>query len=204
MLELLQQLQTFRLAGLPVQVLAMDEPGLTGADRAEAMARPVLQAQQAGSEQTFVVLVGNLNARVITQPGMRATLATLLAQAESSKSLLALDMAFSSGTAWNCEMRSKLECGVSPVKATVANFRSWGWPLNHPSHDASSGASGADLAVPSQHANSGSSGPDVGQPSLQFPPRTPHVRRLKARHLGIDGTFYLGELKASPPASSSQ
>lgn len=204
MLELLQQLQTFRLAGLPVQVLAMDEPGLTGADRAEAMARPILQAQQAGPEQTFVVLVGNLNARVVTDPRVRATLAALLARAESSKPLLALDMAFSSGTAWTCEMRSKLECGVSSVKATYANYRSWGWPLDRPSHDASSGASGADLAVPSRNANSRSSRPDPGQPSQPLAFRAPHVRRLKVRHLGIDGTFYLGELKASPPASSSK
>lgn len=165
-LGLLQRVHTLRLAGLPVRVLAMDAPNLTGSERAAAMADAIRRARVTAPDDTFVVLLGNLNVR-IGESADRVTTATLLSQDKGSEPLLTLDLAFSGGSAWTCAMDERLDCGITRLEVGPANYRAWGWAVNR----------GTDFRL-----------------------RVPHVRRMAFRHHGIDGTYYLGVLTASPPA----
>ncbi len=115
--QLLEQLRWLRAQGLDVNVFVFDHPELQGESREGAMARTILSQVEQGPRRFFLVVTGNIHPR--TNPGVPWDLGYrpmgyMLAQ--KLPSLLSLDVAFDSGTAWICSVEQTLECGERPTK----------------------------------------------------------------------------------------
>jgi hypothetical protein len=115
--QLLEQLRWLRAQGLDVEVFVFDHPELQGEAREAAMARSVLSQVEAGPERFFLIVTGNIHPR--TRPGVPWDLGYrpmgyLLAR--RLPFLVSLDVAFDSGTAWNCSLGETLECGERATK----------------------------------------------------------------------------------------
>ncbi|MCY1076131.1 hypothetical protein [Archangium lansingense] len=117
MAQLLEQLRWLRAQGLDVEVFVFDHPELQGEAREAAMARSVQAQVEAGPERFFLISTGNIHPR--TQPGLPWDLSYRpmgYMLARKLPSLLSLDVAFNSGTAWICSVGETLECGERPTK----------------------------------------------------------------------------------------
>jgi hypothetical protein len=115
--QLLEQLRWLRAQGLDVEVFVFDHPELQGEAREAAMARSVLSQVEAGPERFFLVSTGNIHPR--TRPGVPWDLGYRpmgYMLARSLPSLVSLDVAFDSGTAWICSVGDTLECGERATK----------------------------------------------------------------------------------------
>lgn len=115
--QLLEQLRWLRAQGLDVEVFVFDHPELWGEAREAAMARTVLSQVEASPERFFLVSTGNVHPR--TRPGVPWDLGYRpmgYRLARALPSLVSLDVAFDSGTAWICSVGDTLECGERATK----------------------------------------------------------------------------------------
>jgi hypothetical protein len=118
MANMLEQLRQLRSRGLDVEVFVFDHPRLSGQVREEAMAATVLSRVKHAPDRFFLVVSGNIHPR--TKPGLPwdgkyQPMGLLLSK--HVKGVVALDMAYDSGTAWICAVegkgrKSQLDCGV--------------------------------------------------------------------------------------------
>ena len=118
--NMLEQLRQLRARGLDVAVFVYDHPKLSGQKREDALAATVLSHVKAGPARFHLVVSGNIHPR--TAQGLpwdkqyRPMGRLLKAQL---KDVVALDMAYNSGSAWICaadEKAGKLDCGVKETK----------------------------------------------------------------------------------------
>jgi hypothetical protein len=120
MANLLEQLRRLRAQGLDVDAFVYDSPKLKGQPHEDAMAETVLSHVRKTPERFFLVVSGNIHSR--TRKGLPwdasyRPMGLLLSQRH--KDVVALDMAYDSGSAWICsvdERGQELECGVKPAR----------------------------------------------------------------------------------------
>ncbi|WP_163990412.1 hypothetical protein [Pyxidicoccus caerfyrddinensis] len=122
MANMLEQLRQLRARGLDVEVFVFDHPQLRAQVREEAMAATVLARVQHAPDRFFLVVSGNIHPR--TKPGLPwdgkyQPMGLLLSK--HVKDVVALDMAYDSGSAWICAVdgkgtKSQLDCGVREAK----------------------------------------------------------------------------------------
>jgi hypothetical protein len=122
MANMLEQLRQLRSRGLDVEVFVFDHPQLQGQVREEAMAATVLSRVKHAPDRFFLVVSGNVHPR--TKAGLPwdkkyQPMGHLLSK--HVKGVVALDMAYDSGSAWICAVDSKgvknrLDCGVREAK----------------------------------------------------------------------------------------
>lgn len=124
MLHLLEEARLLRSAGHPLRVRAIDVPGLVGAERSVAMAEGVVTARGEARAAVILALVGNLHivARGDAPP---TTMAGALVAA--GEPVISLTLAYSRGTAWNCDDSERVECGPRSFAADASHFRTWRW-----------------------------------------------------------------------------
>ena len=120
MANLLEQLRRLRSQGLDVDAFVFDHPKAQGQEREQAMADTVLSQVRKGSERFFLVVAGNIHPRTAKGlPWDKDYRPMGLLIAEKVDDVIALDMAYNSGTAWICAAgpkSEKLECGVKETK----------------------------------------------------------------------------------------
>ncbi len=120
MANLLEQLRRLRAQGLDVDAFVYDSPKLKGQPHEDAMAKTVLSHVRKAPERFFLVVSGNIHPRTTKGLPWDASyrpMGLLLSQAH--KDVVALDMAYDSGSAWICsvdERGQELECGVKPAR----------------------------------------------------------------------------------------
>ncbi|NOK37616.1 hypothetical protein HMI49_30900 [Corallococcus exercitus] len=118
--NMLEQLRQLRAQGLDVAVFVYDHPKLNGQQREQALAATVLKEVEAGPTRFHLVVSGNIHPRTSKglpwdkqyQPMGRLLAARL-------KHVVALDVAYDSGSAWICApdaVSRKLDCGVKEAK----------------------------------------------------------------------------------------
>ncbi|AKF79728.1 hypothetical protein MFUL124B02_05965 [Myxococcus fulvus 124B02] len=122
MANMLEHLRQLRSQGLDVDVFVFDHPKANGQQREDLMASTVALQVEAGPKRFHVVLSGNIHSR--TKKGLpwnkdHKPMGYLLKQ--KLDDVVALDMAYDSGTAWICSVDSKgvrdrLDCGVRDAK----------------------------------------------------------------------------------------
>ncbi|WNG60896.1 ChaN family lipoprotein [Archangium gephyra] len=119
MANLLEQLRQLRAQGLDVDAFVFDHPGLKGQEHEDAMAATVLSRVRQAPGRFFLVMTGNIHARsIIGLPwdNIYRPMGVLLSG--KVESLLSLDMAYNSGSAWICAVEggAQVECGVRPAR----------------------------------------------------------------------------------------
>ncbi len=118
--NMLEQLRLLRARGLDVAVFVYDHPKLKGQPRERVLAATVLKEVEAGPARFHLVVSGNVHPRTAKglpwdkeyQPMGRLLTARL-------KHVVALDVAYDSGSAWICapdERSRTLDCGVKEAK----------------------------------------------------------------------------------------
>ncbi|MFP2903338.1 hypothetical protein ACLEQD_44795, partial [Corallococcus sp. 4LFB] len=118
--NMLEQLRQLRAQGLDVAVFVYDHPKLSGQQREDALTRTVLSQVKATPQRFHLVVSGNVHSR--TAKGLPwdkqyRPMGYLLK--DQLDDVMALDMAYDSGTAWICaanRQSSKLDCGVKEAK----------------------------------------------------------------------------------------
>ncbi|MBZ4415280.1 hypothetical protein [Myxococcus sp. RHSTA-1-4] len=120
--NMLEQLRQLRSRGLDVEAFVFDHPKAQGQAREDAMAATVKHQVESAPGRFYVVLSGNIHAR--TEQGLPwdakyRPMGLLLKGALDS--VVALDMAYDSGSAWICAVdskgvRNKLDCGIRDAK----------------------------------------------------------------------------------------
>ncbi|MFY0571105.1 hypothetical protein ACN28E_45750 [Archangium lansingense] len=120
MANLLEQLRQLRARGLDVDVFAFDHPGLTGQTHEDAMASTVLSQVRQEPGRFFLVVTGNIHPRTIQGLPWDASYRPMgLLLSKALKNVVALDMAYNSGSAWICAVegaKEQLDCGVRPAR----------------------------------------------------------------------------------------
>ncbi|MCP3135721.1 ChaN family lipoprotein [Pyxidicoccus xibeiensis] len=120
--NMLEQLRQLRSRGLDVEVFVFDHPMAQGQARETAMAATVKHQVESAKNRFYVVLSGNVHSR--TRQGLpwdkKFRPMGLLLQ-EALDDVVALDMAYDSGSAWICAVDSKgvkdrLDCGIRNAK----------------------------------------------------------------------------------------
>lgn len=134
--QLLEQLRWLRAQGLDVQVFVFDHPGLQGEVREAAMAQTILSQVEQDPQRLFLVLTGNIHPRI--HPGVPWDLGYrpmgyLLSR--KLPSVLSLDVAFDTGTAWICsvEETQTIECGIRDAKGRDNGDRYFVYTFDKPS-----------------------------------------------------------------------
>ncbi|MCP3164903.1 hypothetical protein [Myxococcus qinghaiensis] len=122
MANMLEQLRQLRSRGLDVDVVVFDHPKANGQQREDAMAATLIHQVESTPQRFYVVLSGNIHSR--TKKGLpwnkqHRPMGLLLK--ERLENVVALDMAYDTGTAWICSVDSKgvrdrLDCGVREAK----------------------------------------------------------------------------------------
>jgi hypothetical protein len=116
--ELVERLRVWRQRdGLPLSVLAYDVPG-QGNARSGALARRLLWGRKRTPEATLLVLVGNVQARVVRGVEWDAELRPLgWHLTREGLPVKALDARFRGGTAWTCRLTpdGSIPCGEAPA-----------------------------------------------------------------------------------------
>ncbi|MBZ4407652.1 hypothetical protein K8640_05480 [Myxococcus sp. XM-1-1-1] len=122
MANMLEQLRQLRSQGLDVDVVVFDHPKANGQQREDAMAATLIHQVESAPKRFYVVLSGNIHSR--TKKGLpwnkdHRPMGYLLK--EKLDDVVALDMAYDSGTAWICSVdsqgkRDRLDCGVRETK----------------------------------------------------------------------------------------
>ncbi len=122
MANMLEHLRQLRASGLDVEAFVFDHPKAQGQARENAMAATVRHQVESDDRRFYVVLSGNIHAR--TRQGLpwdsKYRPMGLLLEDELD-SVVALDLAYDSGSAWICAVDNKaakdrLECGVRETK----------------------------------------------------------------------------------------
>ena len=120
--NMLEQLRQLRSRGLDVEAFVFDHPKAQGQLREDVMAATVKHQVESAKDRFYIVLSGNIHAR--TEKGLPwdetyRPMGMLLKKALGS--VVALDMAYDSGSAWICAVDSKgvknrLDCGIRTAK----------------------------------------------------------------------------------------
>ncbi|ATB45448.1 hypothetical protein [Corallococcus macrosporus] len=120
--NLLEQLRQLRARGLDVDLFVFDYPTMQGQAREDAMAATVRHQVESGPKRFHVILSGNIHSR--TRKGLPwdesfKPMGLLLKDALDS--VVSLDMAYNSGSAWICAVdgkgvKDKLDCGIREAK----------------------------------------------------------------------------------------
>ncbi|QRK13556.1 hypothetical protein JQX13_10645 [Archangium violaceum] len=120
MANLLEQLRLLRARGLDVDVFVFDHPGTKGQAHEDAMAATVLSHVRQGPGRFFLVVSGNIHPRTVQGLPWDASFKPMgLLLSGQLEDVVALDMAYDSGSAWICAAEStnpRLECGVRPAR----------------------------------------------------------------------------------------
>ncbi|RKH39389.1 hypothetical protein [Corallococcus sicarius] len=118
--NMLEQLRQLRAQGLDVTAFVYDHPKLNGQKREDALAATVLSQVKAAPTRLHLVMSGNVHSRTAQglpwDKGYRPMGWLLKEQLED---VIALDMAYDSGSAWICaadQKGRKLDCGVKATK----------------------------------------------------------------------------------------
>ncbi|WP_246137070.1 MULTISPECIES: hypothetical protein [Myxococcus] len=122
MANMLEQLRQLRSRGLDVDVVVFDHPKANGQQREDAMAATLIHQVESAPQRFYVVLSGNIHSR--TKKGLpwnKQHRPMGLMLKEKLDSVVSLDMAYDTGTAWICSVDSKgvrdrLDCGVREAK----------------------------------------------------------------------------------------
>jgi hypothetical protein len=110
MVELLERLRTFRQAGRPIAVVAIDPgPGMDGQERERSMADRLRAQVAAGPHDLLIVLTGNFHTRLKPR-GSYAYMGSVLSQGNPALRVAALDVAYSGGSAWICQSADAAGC----------------------------------------------------------------------------------------------
>ncbi|WP_164008179.1 ChaN family lipoprotein [Pyxidicoccus trucidator] len=120
--NMLEQLRQLRSRGLDVEAFVFDHPKAQGQQRESAMAATVKHQVESAPDRFYVVLSGNIHAR--TKSGLpwdKKYRPMGLLLEEELDDVVALDMAYDSGSAWICAVDSKgvkdkLDCGIRDAK----------------------------------------------------------------------------------------
>ncbi|AKQ69046.1 hypothetical protein A176_005958 [Myxococcus hansupus] len=120
--NMLEQLRQLRSRGLDVDLFVFDHPTMQGQARESAMAATVRHQVESGPKRFHVILSGNIHSR--TKKGLpwdKAFKPMGLLLEDSLDSVVSLDMAYNSGSAWICAVDRKgakdaLDCGVREAK----------------------------------------------------------------------------------------
>jgi hypothetical protein len=178
MANMLEHLRQLRASGLDVDAFVFDHPKAQGQVREDAMAATVRHQVESANSRFFVVLSGNIHAR--TRQGLPwdskyKPMGMLLE--DELDDVVALDMAYDSGSAWICAVDSKgkkLDCGVKQAKGKDNGDRffvhTWGGANREGYHgvfyvgpvNASAPAVMKGLGRPGQNDNSGHPAQDEG------------------------------------------
>ncbi|MCP3135722.1 ChaN family lipoprotein [Pyxidicoccus xibeiensis] len=115
--NMLEQLRQLRSQGLDVDVFVFDHPKAQGQARETAMAATVKHQVESAKGRFYMVLTGNIHSR--TKQGLPwdkkfQPMGMLLK--EELDDVVALDMAYDSGSAWICAVNNKLDCGIREAK----------------------------------------------------------------------------------------
>ncbi len=120
MANLLEQLRQLRAQGLDVDAFVFDSPELKGQPHEDAMAAAVLARVRQEPERFFLVVSGNIHPRTTKGLPWDANYRPMgLLLSQKLERVVALDVAYDSGSAWICAMgekSQKLECGVQPAR----------------------------------------------------------------------------------------
>ncbi|HZI15124.1 MAG TPA: hypothetical protein VE153_32430 [Myxococcus sp.] len=120
--NMLEHLRQLRASGLDVDAFVFDHPKAQGQARENAMAATVRHQVESADNRFYVVLSGNIHAR--TRQGLpwdsKYRPMGLLLEDELDD-VVALDMAYDSGSAWICAVdgkgkKDRLDCGVREAK----------------------------------------------------------------------------------------
>ncbi|NMO16064.1 hypothetical protein HPC49_43335 [Pyxidicoccus fallax] len=122
MANMLEQLRQLRSRGLDVDAFVFDHPKGQGQARENAMAATVKHQVESARNRFYMVLSGNIHAR--TEEGLpwdKKYKPMGLLLSEALDDVVALDMAYDSGSAWICAVDGKgkkntLDCGVRQAK----------------------------------------------------------------------------------------
>lgn len=120
--NMLEQLRRLRAQGLDVAAFAYDHPKQKGQAREDALAATVLEHVKAGPERFYVVVSGNIHPRTaqgLPWDAKYRPMGLLLKQ--QVKHVVALDVAYDSGSAWICAVdrngvKNQLDCGIRTAK----------------------------------------------------------------------------------------
>ncbi|QDE66451.1 hypothetical protein BHS09_05220 [Myxococcus xanthus] len=120
--NMLEQLRQLRSRGLDVDVFVFDHPTMQGQARENAMAATVRHQVESGPGRFHIVLSGNIHTR--TKKGLpwdKSFKPMGLLLKDELDSVVALDMAYASGSAWICAVdrkgaKDRLDCGVRDAK----------------------------------------------------------------------------------------
>ncbi|MFP2930249.1 hypothetical protein ACLESO_34650 [Pyxidicoccus sp. 3LG] len=122
MANMLEQLRQLRARGLNVEAFVFDHPKLQGQVREEAMAATVMSRVKHAPDRFFLVVSGNVHPR--TKQGLpwdKKYQPMGLLISKHIDDVVALDMAYDSGSAWICAVdkqgkKDRLDCGVREAK----------------------------------------------------------------------------------------
>ncbi|WP_426757092.1 hypothetical protein [Myxococcus sp. Y35] len=120
--NMLEQLRQLRSRGLDVDVFVFDHPTAHGQKREDAMAATVRHQVESGPKRFHVILSGNIHTR--TKKGLpwdKSFKPMGMLLKDELDSVVSLDMAYNSGSAWICAVDSqgrkdKLDCGIREAK----------------------------------------------------------------------------------------
>ncbi|MFP2958616.1 hypothetical protein ACLEPN_12395 [Myxococcus sp. 1LA] len=120
--NMLEQLRQLRYRGLNVDIFVFDHPKTQGQGREDAMAATVRHQVESGPKRFHVILSGNIHTR--TKKGLpwdKSFKPMGLLLKDELDSVVSLDMAYNSGSAWICAVDSqgvkdKLDCGIRETK----------------------------------------------------------------------------------------
>ncbi|WP_253816052.1 hypothetical protein [Myxococcus xanthus] len=120
--NMLEQLRQLRSRGLDVDVFVFDHPTMQGQARENAMAATVRHHVESGPQRFHIVLSGNIHSR--TKKGLpwdKSFQPMGLLLKDELDSVVALDMAYNSGSAWICAVdrrgaKDRLDCGIREAK----------------------------------------------------------------------------------------
>ncbi|WP_426753826.1 hypothetical protein [Myxococcus sp. Y35] len=114
--DLLDRVRALRASGLPITVVAFDTDGtVVGSERDAKMAAVWTARRAEHQDEAFIVLAGNAHMQIARGTRWDAQfepMAWLLAKSE--RRLTALDLSFSAGRRWGCDLTagSELQCQV--------------------------------------------------------------------------------------------
>src|SRR5262249_28281390 len=120
MANLLEQLRKLRAQGLDVDAFVFDHPALEGQQHEDAMAATVLSQVRQAPGRFFLVVSGNIHPRTIQGLPWDANYRPMgLQLSRQLEHVLALDVAYNSGSAWICAVegsKETLDCGVRDAR----------------------------------------------------------------------------------------
>jgi hypothetical protein len=120
--NMLEQLRQLRSRGLDVDAFVFDHPKSQGQQREKAMAATVKHQVESAPQRFYVVLSGNIHARTKTGlPWDKKYQPMGYLLKDELDDVVALDMAYDSGSAWICAVATKgskdaLDCGIRDAK----------------------------------------------------------------------------------------